>query len=151
MKLYRLVGKRKEEYFERKKRKEKKVEKLKKLFRKHFSELGDIDSLFPDKVTFPTDAPELWIESSQKELIAKLMERKDVRKDFLFEWIVQEHLFRKFGEIYYYRNSYEIDCIAGNLRVEVKAGKPHRRYPKNVTILSEEDIPRFLLELEKLR
>ena len=65
----------------------------------------------------------------------------------LFEGIVQEHLLRKFGEIYYFKNSYEIDCIAGDLKVEVKAGKPHRKYPRNVKILDEEDLPRFLLEL----
>lgn len=56
---------------------------------------------------------------------------------------------RSFGEIYYYRNRYEIDCIAGDLRVEVKAGKPHRKYPRDVMNLDEEDIPRFLIELEK--
>jgi hypothetical protein len=33
------------------------------------------------------------------------------------------------------------------LKVEVKAGKPHRKYPKNVIVLEEEDIPRFLVEL----
>jgi len=65
----------------------------------------------------------------------------------LFEGIVQEHLLRKFGEIYYFKNSYEIDCIAGDLKVEVKAGKPHRKYPRNVKVLDEEDLPRFLLEL----
>lgn len=65
----------------------------------------------------------------------------------LFEHIVQEHMFRRFGEIYYSRNRYEIDCIAGKLRVEVKAGKPHRKYPKGVEVLEEEDIPRFILEL----
>ncbi len=72
---------------------------------------------------------------------------KELKKDFLYEWIVQEHLLRKFGEVYYYRNKYEIDCIAGSLKVEVKAGKPHRRYPKGVTILEEEDIPWFLVRL----
>ena len=65
----------------------------------------------------------------------------------LYECIVQEHLYRKFGEIYYYKNSYEIDCIAGDLKVEVKASKPHRKYPKDVIILEEDDIPRFLIEL----
>ena len=65
----------------------------------------------------------------------------------LFEGIVQEHLLRKFKEIYYFKNSYEIDCIAGNLKVEVKAGKPHRKYPKGVKILEEQEIPRFLIEL----
>jgi len=73
--------------------------------------------------------------------------KSEVKKDFLYEWIVQEHLFRKFGEVYYYRDRYEIDCLAGNLKVEVKAGKPHRRYPKGVTILGEDDIPKFLFEL----
>ncbi len=65
----------------------------------------------------------------------------------LYENIVQEHLYRKFGEIYYYRNRYEIDCIAGDMKVEVKIGKPHRRYPKNVLLLDEENISRFLVEL----
>ena len=56
-------------------------------------------------------------------------------------------MLRRFGEIYYYRNRYEIDCIAGNLRVEVKAGKPHRRYPRNVEVVDEQSIPEFLLEI----
>ena len=67
----------------------------------------------------------------------------------LVENVVQEHLYRKFCEIYYYRNSYEIDCIAGDLKVEVKAGKPHRRYPKGVIVLNDEEIPKFLIELFK--
>lgn len=66
----------------------------------------------------------------------------------LYENIVQEHLFRRFGEVYYYRDSFEIDCLAGDLKVEVKAGKPHRKYPKNLIILEEEDVPAFLLKLE---
>ncbi|RLF79591.1 ATP-binding protein, partial [Thermococci archaeon] len=65
----------------------------------------------------------------------------------IYENIVQEHLYRKFGEIYYYRDRYEIDVIADGLRVEVKAGKAHRRYPRNVVVLEKEDIPRFLIEL----
>jgi len=72
---------------------------------------------------------------------------KELKKDFLYEWIVQEHLLRKFGEIYYFKNSYEIDCIAGDLKIEVKAGKPHRKYPKSVRVLEEQEIPRFLVEL----
>ncbi len=67
----------------------------------------------------------------------------------LYEHIVQEHLFRKFGEIYYYRNKYEIDCIAGNMKVEVKAGKPYRKYPRGVKVVDEDNIAEFLLELEK--
>ncbi|RLJ06858.1 MAG: hypothetical protein DRP16_04505 [Candidatus Aenigmatarchaeota archaeon] len=65
----------------------------------------------------------------------------------LYEGIVQEHLYRRFGEIFYYRNKYEIDCLAGNFKVEVKAGKPHRRYPRNVLVLDEEDLPEFLMRL----
>ena len=76
-----------------------------------------------------------------------LWSRATLKKDFLYEWIVQEHLYRKYGEIYYYRNKYEIDCISGPLKIEVKAGKPHRKYPKDVIVLGEEDIPRFLIEM----
>jgi len=71
----------------------------------------------------------------------------ELREDALYEWLVQEHLYRKFGEVYYYRNSYEVDAIAGNLMVEVKAGEAHRRYPRNVIVLEREDVPFFLLEL----
>jgi len=67
----------------------------------------------------------------------------------LYEGVVQEHLLRKFGEIYYYRNYYEIDCIANKLKIEVKAGKPHRQYPRNVKVLEEEEIPKFLFDLFK--
>jgi predicted AAA+ superfamily ATPase len=62
----------------------------------------------------------------------------------LYEWVVQSHLSRKFGNVYYYRNSFEIDCIADSLKVEVKVGKPHRKYPKNVIVLDEENLPIFL-------
>ncbi|MEM2674642.1 MAG: hypothetical protein QXW77_03290, partial [Candidatus Hadarchaeales archaeon] len=71
----------------------------------------------------------------------------EVRKEAMYEWVVQEHLLRRFGEVYYWRNRYEIDCVAGNLKVEVKAGKPHRRYPSGVEVLELEDIPDFLLRL----
>jgi len=67
----------------------------------------------------------------------------------IFENVIQEHLYRKFNEIYYFKNRYEIDCIAGELKVEVKAGKPHRKYPRNVIILEREDIPEFLIKLEE--
>ena len=53
-----------------------------------------------------------------------------------------------FSEIRY-RNRYEVDCIAGDLKVEVKAGKPHRKYPKGVRVLDEEDLPGFLMDLKK--
>ena len=56
---------------------------------------------------------------------------------------------RKFSEIYYFKNRYEIDCIAGELKVEVKAGKPHGKYPCNVITLEKEDIPELLIKLEE--
>ncbi|MCD6408766.1 MAG: ATP-binding protein [Candidatus Verstraetearchaeota archaeon] len=62
----------------------------------------------------------------------------------LYEWVVQAHLQRRFGAVYYYRDSYEVDCIARDLKIEVKAGKPHRRYPKKVMILDREALPLFL-------
>lgn len=71
----------------------------------------------------------------------------ELREDALYEWVVQEHLHRRFGEVYYYRNSYEVDAVAGDLKVEVKAGKAHRRYPKSVRVLEKGDVPFFLLEL----
>ena len=64
-----------------------------------------------------------------------------------YEWIVQLHLQRKFGSVYYFRNKFEIDCIADNLRVEVKIGKPHREYPKDVLILDAKNLPLFLAVL----
>lgn len=71
----------------------------------------------------------------------------EVPRAALLEWVVQEHVLRKYGEVYFWRNGYEVDVIAGNLKLEIKTGKPHRRYPGGVLILSEEDIPVFLLEL----
>jgi len=62
----------------------------------------------------------------------------------LYEWIVQAHLLRRYSSVYYFRNSYEIDCIANGLKVEVKVGKPHRKYPDNVLILDSENLPLFL-------
>ncbi len=49
-------------------------------------------------------------------------------------------------EVYFYKNKYEIDCIANELKVEVKAGKPHRAYPKNVMVLDKSDLANFLLK-----
>ncbi|HIE41242.1 MAG TPA: ATP-binding protein [Candidatus Aenigmarchaeota archaeon] len=66
----------------------------------------------------------------------------------LHEWVVQEHLYRKFGEIYYWKNKVEIDCIANGLKIEVKVGKPSRRYPKGVSIIEEENLPNFLYKLQ---
>jgi len=65
----------------------------------------------------------------------------------IYENIVQEHLYRKFGEVYYYKDLYEIDIIAGEFKVGIKAGKTRAKYPKGVTVLDKEDIPEFLLKL----
>lgn len=62
----------------------------------------------------------------------------------LYEWVIQEHLMRRFGSVYYWRDGYEVDVIADGLKVEVKAGKPHRRYPRGVKTLDKDDIPLFL-------
>lgn len=45
------------------------------------------------------------------------------------------------------RGRYEVDCIAADMKIEVKTGKPHRKYPPNVEILGCEDIPVFLYAL----
>lgn len=74
---------------------------------------------------------------------------QDFLESAVHEWIVQEHLLRRFGEVYYFKNSYEIDCISKKLKIEVKAGKPHRRYPKSVTVIDSEELPFFLLKLGK--
>ncbi len=83
-------------------------------------------------------------------LIIKAMElwtRRRVGRPVLYEWLVQEHLYRKFGEVYYYRNSYEIDAIAGGLKVEVKSGEKRRRYPRNVRVLKGSEVPEFLYNI----
>ncbi|EEB74574.1 ATP-binding protein [Thermococcus sp. AM4] len=83
-------------------------------------------------------------------LIVRAMElwtRRKVDRAALYEWLVQEHLHRKFGEVYYYRNSYEVDAIAGNLKVEVKSGERRGRYPKDVKVLKGPEVPGFLYDL----
>jgi len=62
----------------------------------------------------------------------------------LYEWIVQSHLKRRFGEVYYYRNSYEIDVIADNLKIEIKSKRAHKNYPKDIIVLDESNLPLFL-------
>jgi len=62
----------------------------------------------------------------------------------LYEWIVQSHLKRRFREVYYYRNSYEIDVIAGNLKIEIKSKRAHKNYPKDIIILDENNLSLFL-------
>jgi len=72
----------------------------------------------------------------------------ELSKAALLEWVVQEHAYRRFGEVYFWRDGYEIDVIAGRCKIEVKTGKTHRRYPKGVLVLSEENVPFFLLDLQ---
>jgi len=72
---------------------------------------------------------------------------REFNNSALLESVVQEHLFRKFGEVYFFKGSYEIGVVSGEYKIEVKSGRAHRGYPRGVTVLSEESIPRFLLEL----
>lgn len=60
---------------------------------------------------------------------------------------MQGHLYRKFGEICYYKDLYEINVIAEELKLGIRAGKTKERHPKGVTILDKEDTPEFLLKL----
>ena len=66
----------------------------------------------------------------------------------LYEWTVQEHLYRKFGEVFYFRTGrYEIDAVAGDMKVEVRSGASKGRYPRDVVVLEGKDVPAFLYEL----
>jgi hypothetical protein len=65
----------------------------------------------------------------------------------LLEHVVQEHPYRKFGEMYYHRNKTEIDAVAGPHKVEVKTTKPRRGYPRGIVTLTRKTMPRFLQEL----
>lgn len=72
---------------------------------------------------------------------------REFNSSAIIEGVVQEHLLRMFGEIYYYRDDHEIDAIANGYRVEVKSERSRKKYPREVTILTEEEIPIFLLQL----
>lgn len=48
---------------------------------------------------------------------------------------------RGFGSVYYWRDGSEVNFVADKLRVEVKAGKPHRRYSERVRMLDENIVP----------
>ncbi|MFA4641225.1 ATP-binding protein [Pyrococcus kukulkanii] len=103
-----------------------------------------VQYLGPDGKIYPRKERKIVIRDP---LIAKALEmwsRREVERATLYEWLVQEHLYRKFGEIFYYRNSYEIDAIAGNLKVEVKSGEKRGHYPKDVKIIKGSEIPEFL-------
>lgn len=68
----------------------------------------------------------------------------EILDSVLYEWIVQSHLKRRFGEVYYYRNNYEIDAIVGNLKIEIKSKRAHKNYPKDIIILDKSNLPLFL-------
>ncbi|BAB66178.1 ATP-binding protein [Sulfurisphaera tokodaii] len=70
---------------------------------------------------------------------------REVREEAMLEHIVQEHMLRKFGEVFYFKNNREIDVIANDYKIEIKKERSHKGYPKEVIVLSEDDIPLFLL------
>ncbi len=109
--------------------------------------LKDILYMSLDGRVYPRKERKLMVRDPFLTNAISIWTRCEIRKDFLYEWIVQEHLLRKYGEVYYYRDRYEIDCLTDRLKIEVKAGKPHRKYPKNVIILKEKNIPEFLFSL----
>ncbi|NJF25670.1 ATP-binding protein [Thermococcus sp. Bubb.Bath] len=72
-----------------------------------------------------------------------------VEESVLYEWAVQEHLYRKFRKVYYFQSEgYEIDAVVPGMRVEVKSGKAKGRYPRDVIVLSGSEVPRFLHRIE---
>ena len=84
-------------------------------------------------------------------LLARAMAQwtgRELGRPVLYEWIVQEHLYRKFGEVFYFRTErYEIDAVTKEMKVEVKSGAGKRRYPKDVVVLEGKDVPSFLYGL----
>ena len=84
-------------------------------------------------------------------LLARAMAQwtgRELGRSVLYEWIVQEHLYRKFGEVFYFRTDrYEIDAVTGDMKVEVKSGVKRGRYPKDVVVLEGRDVPKFLYGL----
>ncbi|MFA4668203.1 ATP-binding protein [Pyrococcus kukulkanii] len=73
---------------------------------------------------------------------------REIGKEVLYEWIVQEHLYRKFGEVFYFRtDKYEIDAVAKGIKIEVKSGRIKRKYPRDVMVIGGEEIPEFLYNL----
>jgi len=72
-----------------------------------------------------------------------------IEESVLYEWTVQEHLYRKFRKVYYFRSdNYEIDAVVPGMRVEVKSGKAGGRYPRDVILLGGNEVPRFLYGIE---
>lgn len=70
---------------------------------------------------------------------------KEFDESAILENIVQEHLRRKIGKVFYYKNSIEIDIITNNYKIEIKKSRSHKSYPKDVIILNRDEIPIFLL------
>ena len=66
----------------------------------------------------------------------------DLKEEVLLEWVVQEHVYRKYNEVYYYKNSYEIDVVVKDLKIEIKRTKLPRK--KRILFLNKEKIPEFL-------
>ncbi|ASJ02220.1 AAA family ATPase [Thermococcus profundus] len=112
--------------------------------------LLQIPYLGGDGRVYPRKERKLALRDPLVSKAMALWTRREVGKDTLYEWLVQEHLYRIFGEVFYYRNSYEIDAIADGLRVEVKSGRNVKsgRYPRNVRVLSGKDVPEFLYGLQ---
>ncbi len=84
-------------------------------------------------------------------LLARAMAQwtgRELGRPVLYEWIVQEHIYRKFGEVFYFRTErYEIDAVTEEMKVEVKSGVSKGRYPKDVVVLEGRDVPKFLYGL----
>jgi len=92
LKVYRVVGKRKEEYFRRKNAEKEKVKELNELFKECFPELEPYLPLPTKGVTFSTVRPEIWVEKGKESVIAKLTLRKDLKSGSTYydkrNWIV---------------------------------------------------------------
>ncbi|ASJ09505.1 AAA family ATPase [Thermococcus siculi] len=75
--------------------------------------------------------------------------RVKIEESVLYEWTVQEHLYRKFRKVYYFQSdNYEIDAVVPGMRVEVKSGKAKGKYPRDVIVLSGNEVPGFLHGIE---
>ena len=105
--------------------------------------IGEAPLLKEGKVSWRKERKYFFRDPFLSEVISDWTGAQPIR-GAVHEWIVQEHVYRRFGKVYYTRNGLEIDVVANGLKVEVKAGKPHRRYPRDVIVLDEEDFPSFL-------
>ena len=75
--IYHVTGKRKEEYFKRKRQTNEKYQKLRKFLRETFPELKEED-FKNGKVAYYTRTPTLLAEESLKDSITELLKRKDL-------------------------------------------------------------------------